>query len=188
MSSAAGMYLVTRVHGLRTHLISSDDVRILAKAKTLRDVSDSLLKTSYATAVSKLPTRELDAAALEEIFLGMLVERFFFVPRAAQGNLQDLLNRYCARFEVENIKRIIRAKHGGEIEEEPMLIPLPREYTLVNFGALLKASNVDEVVELLARLRMVPSRRNFNHMERPMRQPFWRQLWIGYISARFGRW
>jgi len=149
MSSAAGMYLVTRVHGLRTHLIAPSDVRILAKAKTLRDVSDNLLKTSYAAEISKLPTEELDAAALEEIFLGILVERFFFVPRAATGNMQELLNRYCTRFEVENIKRTIRAKHGGQPEEEPKLIPLPREHTLVNFGALLKANSVDEVVALL---------------------------------------
>jgi vacuolar-type H+-ATPase subunit C/Vma6 len=149
MSPAAGMYVITRVHGLRTHLIEPRDIRILAKAKTLREVSDSLLKTSYATEIGKLPTEELDAAALEGIFLSTLVERFFFVPKAAQGSMQDLLKRYCRRFEVENIKRIIRAKHGGQAGEEPRLIPLSREYTLVNFGALLEANSVDEVVSLL---------------------------------------
>lgn len=149
MSPAAGMYLVTRVHGLRTHLIEPRDIRILAKAKTLREISDSLLKTPYATEVGKLPTEELDAAALEQVFLRTLVERFFFLPKAAQGSMQDLLKQYCTRFEVENIKRIIRAKHGGQKREEPKLIPLPREKTLVNFGALLEANSIDEVVSLL---------------------------------------
>ncbi len=143
------MYLVTRTHGLRTHLIPQRDMQFLAKVKSLREVSDNLLKTEYGTEISKLPTKEVDASTLEEIFLKTLVHRFFFITREAQGKVQELLTEYCARFELENIKRIIRAKHGGEIVEEPNLIPLPREYTLVNFPALLNAKNVDEVVALL---------------------------------------
>jgi vacuolar-type H+-ATPase subunit C/Vma6 len=149
MRRGASIYLVTRTHGLRTHLITPRDMQLLAKAKTLRDVSDGLLKTDYAVEIGQLPTHEQDAATLENIFLKKLVERFFFVRRAARGMMQDLLSRYCARFEVENVKRIVRAKHGGQSAEEPNLIPLQREYSLVNFPALLKAKDVDEVASLL---------------------------------------
>jgi vacuolar-type H+-ATPase subunit C/Vma6 len=149
MKAAAITYLVTRTHGLRTHLISSRDMQFLAKVKSLREVSDNLLKTEYGTEIGKLPTKEIDASSLEEIFLKTLVNRFFFITREAQGKMQELLTQYCARFEVENVKRVIRAKHGGEITEEPSLVPLPREYTLVNFPALMNAKDVDEVVGLL---------------------------------------
>jgi len=149
MRPAAITYLITRTHGLRTHLIHMRDIQLLAKARSLKEVSDNLLRTEYGTEISKLPTKEVDAVTLEQIFLKTLVNRFFFVTREAQGKLQELLTRYCARFEVENIKRVIRAKHSGEILEEPNLIPLPREYTLVNFPALLNAKDVDEVVALL---------------------------------------
>ena len=149
MKPAAIMYIVTRTHGLRTHLIPSRDMQFLAKVKSLREVSDNLLKTEYGAEISKLPTKEIDGSTLEEIFLKTLVKRFFFITREAQGKIKELLTEYCARFEVENIKRIIRAKHGGEIIEEPRLIPLQREYTLVNFPALLNAKDVDEVVALL---------------------------------------
>jgi vacuolar-type H+-ATPase subunit C/Vma6 len=149
MGRGASVYLVTRTHGLRTHLITPRDTQILAKAKTLRDVSDNLLKTDYAVEIGQLPTQEQDATTLENIILKKLVERFFFVRRSAQGKMQDLLTRYSARFEVENIKRIIRAKHGGQNAKELSLIPLQREYTLVNFPALLKAKDVDEVASLL---------------------------------------
>jgi vacuolar-type H+-ATPase subunit C/Vma6 len=125
------------------------DMQILAKAKTLRDVSDNLLKTDYAAEIGQLPTQERDATTLENIILKKLADRFFFVRRSAQGKMQDLLGRYSARFEVENIKRIIRAKHGGQSAEELNLIPLQREYTLVNFPALVKAKDVDEVASLL---------------------------------------
>lgn len=149
MGRGASVYLVTRTHGLRTHLITQRDVQNLARAKNLRDVSDSLLKTDYAIELSNLPTHEQDAATLENVILRKLVERFFFVRRSAQGKMQDILTRYCARFEVENIKRVIRAKHGGQAAEESNLIPLEREHTLVNFPALLKAKDVDEVGSLL---------------------------------------
>jgi vacuolar-type H+-ATPase subunit C/Vma6 len=106
------------------------------------------MKTDYATDIGQLPTQEQDAATLEQLFLKKLVGRTFFIHRAAQGKMQDLLGRYSARFEVENIKRILRAKHGLS-SEEPSLIPLPREYTLVNFPALTKAADVEEVASLL---------------------------------------
>lgn len=148
MSRGAGIYIITRVHGLRTHLITPQDIQSLAKAKTLRDVADNLMKTEYAAELSQLPTQERDAVTLEDVFLRKLVDRFFFLRRTAQGKIQELLNRYCARFEIENIKRIIRAKHG-QAAEQPNLIPVPREYTLVNFPALQKAKDIDEVVSLL---------------------------------------
>ena len=149
MGRGASVYLVTRTHGLRTHLIPSRDLQILAKAKSLRDVSDNLLKTDYAVEISQLPTQEQDAANLEQMLLKKLVERFFFVRRSAKGKMQELLTRYCARFEVENIKRMIRAKHGGQDPEDLTLIPLEREYSLVNFPALLKAKDIEEVASLL---------------------------------------
>jgi vacuolar-type H+-ATPase subunit C/Vma6 len=149
MGRGASVYIVTRTHGLRTHLIPARDLQILAKAKSLRDVSDGLLKTDYAAEISQLPAQEQDAPSLERIILNKLVERFFFVRRSAQGKMQELLTRYCARFEVENIKRVIRSKHGGEYADDSTLIPLGREHTLVNFPALLKARDIDEMVSLL---------------------------------------
>jgi vacuolar-type H+-ATPase subunit C/Vma6 len=149
MARGASTYLITRTHGLRTHLILSRDLQLLAKAKNLKDLSDDLLKTDYSDEISKLPTQEQDAVSLERIILKKLVERFFFVRRSAQGKMQELLTRYCARFEVENIKRIIMSKHGGEEVEESALIPLEREHTLVNFPALLKAKDIDEAASLL---------------------------------------
>jgi vacuolar-type H+-ATPase subunit C/Vma6 len=149
MKGGSSIYLITRVHGLRRHLILPRDIQTLAKAKNLSDITASLMKTEYAADISQLPTQEQDAATLEGVFLKKLTERFFFVRRSAQGRMQDLLTRYCARFEVENVKRILRAKHGGQRSETPTLIPLPREHSIVNYPALLEAKDVDEVASLL---------------------------------------
>lgn len=149
MRRGASIYLVTRTHGLRTHLIQPRDIQVLARVKTLKDVSDGLMKSEYGTEIGQLPTQEQDTVTLEGIFLKKLVDRFLFLRRAAQGKMQDLLTRYCTRFEVENVKRILRAKLGGLSAEEPKLIPLAREYSLVNFQALLKAKDVNEIASLL---------------------------------------
>ena len=141
-------YLVTRTHGLKTHLIRPEEIQVMAKAKSLKEVADSLLKSEYAEEVSKIPAKEIDASTLERIFLKKLVERFYFLVSIPSG-VQDFLREYSKRFEVENIRRIIRAKHVGETIEEGNLIPLAREYTLVNFPALLKANDVAEVAALL---------------------------------------
>lgn len=148
MKQGAGIYLVTRVHGLRTHLMTQQDIQILAKARSVGEIADSLMKTDYAAEIGQLPTEEQDAATLEVIFPRKLIQRSFFVRRTAQGIMRDLIDRYCARFEIENIKRVIRAKHGLSTEE-PDLIPIPREESLVNFPALIKAKDIDEVVSLL---------------------------------------
>jgi vacuolar-type H+-ATPase subunit C/Vma6 len=148
MRKGTDNYLITRIHGLRTHLIPSRDIQFLVNSKDVLGVSENLMKSDYSTEIGQLPSQERDAVTLERLFFKTLVDRFFFVRRAAQGKMQNLLERYSARFEVENIKRIIRVKHGRGTEE-PSLIPLPRERTLVNLNALAKAGSVDEAVSLL---------------------------------------
>ncbi|MBS7629863.1 V-type ATPase subunit, partial [Candidatus Bathyarchaeota archaeon] len=60
------------------------------------------------------------------------------------------------RIEIENLKRVLRAKHTGEPIDSRNLIPLGREHTTINFPALLKAENVDETVTLLKETPYAP--------------------------------
>jgi len=125
------------------------NVQSLLKTKDSKEVVDALTKTSYGTDIAPLPTQGIDAELLEGVVLRKLQERFYFVSRVAQGKMRELLSRYCARLEVDNIKKIVRTKHGGHSFEKPILIPIPREQSLVNFEALLEAKDIDEVVSLL---------------------------------------
>jgi len=149
MRSPSTIYLITRTHGRRIHLLTSEDMRVMAKSKSLSEVVDQLLRSDYAGEVSKLPTGEVDSVRLEKIFLGTLVERFFTLMRDSKGKARDFIEAYAARLEVENLKRILRAKHVQEKIEDRNLISLGREHTLINFQALTKAENVDEAVSLL---------------------------------------
>ena len=149
MKSPRITYLITRVHGLKTHLITREDLLAMIKTKDLKEVVDLLLKTEYAEKTSVLPEKDLDASTLEKIFQRKLVERVFFLLTITPPKLREILVEYYRRFEIENIKRILRSKHSGEPIEEGNLIPLERAQTQVNFPALLAAKDVKEVTDLL---------------------------------------
>ncbi|MBS7623456.1 V-type ATPase subunit [Candidatus Bathyarchaeota archaeon] len=149
MSSPSIIYLVTRTHGRRTHLLPHESLKAISRSRSLPEIVDHLLRSDYAVNISRIPSEELDSVRLEKIFSEMLVERLFTVTKDARGGVKEFLEAYSARIEVENLKRILRAKHAQEEIEEDDLIPLRREHTLVNFQALTKAENVEEAVSLL---------------------------------------
>lgn len=149
MKSPSTIYLVTRTHGMRTHLLTDDNFKAMAKSRSLSDIVDLLLRSDYAADIGKLPSEQIDSVKLEMIFLKTLVERFFNLTKNAKGKGREFLDNYVARIEVENLKRILRAKHTYAKIEEHKLIPLDREQTLINFPALIKAKDIEEAVSLL---------------------------------------
>jgi vacuolar-type H+-ATPase subunit C/Vma6 len=148
--------LITRTHGRKTHLLNPEDFNVMARSRSLAEVVTQLLRSDYAVEISKLPTREVDSTRLETIFHKTLVDRYFTVVKDARGRIQEFLRAYAARIEVENLKRILRAKHTGETVESQNLIPLGREHTTINFPALLKAEDVEEMVSLLKETPYAP--------------------------------
>jgi len=149
MKKPETIYLITRTHGRKTHLLNPEDFNVMARSRSLTEIVTQLLRSDYAVEISKLPSREVDSTRLETIFLKTLVDRYFTVIKDARGKIQEFLRAYAARVEVENLKRILRAKHTGEPIESQNLIPLGREHTIINFPALLKAGDIDETVSLL---------------------------------------
>ncbi|WP_455369187.1 V-type ATPase subunit [[Eubacterium] cellulosolvens] len=149
MKSPSTIYLVTRTHGMRTHLLTDDNFKAMAKSRSLSEIVDLLLRSDYALDIGKLPSEQVDSLKLEMIFLKTLVERFFNLIKNAKGKGREFLENYVARIEVENLKRILRAKHTDAEIEEHKLIPLDRQHTLINFPALIKAKDIDEVASLL---------------------------------------
>ncbi len=149
MKSPRLLYLITRVHGLSTHLLNENDYSMLASAKSIREIAENLLKGDYATILGKISLEELDAKMLERVFYQKLIERNTFLITLSPPRISRFLSSFFKRFEIENIKRIIKAKHGGETLKEEELIPIPKKYTLINFQALLGAKDVEETVSFL---------------------------------------
>jgi vacuolar-type H+-ATPase subunit C/Vma6 len=121
----------------------------MSRAKGMAEMSDFLLKGDYAAELSKTSAKELDAYRMEKIFYQKLSERFSFLLQITSGKIEEALEEYYKKFEVENIKRIIRATHGKEKINEDQLVPVPRKYQTVNLSALVEADTAEEMVGFL---------------------------------------
>jgi len=149
LKSPKTVYLITRAHGLKSHLLRAEDFDAMLRTATTRELVNFISKGDYASELSKYPTEEVDAYLLEKIFYQKLSKRFSSLIQIASGRTGKAMEQYCKRLEVENIKRIIRAKHQKNSIDENQLIPISRRYQSVNFAALLGAQTIREMVELL---------------------------------------
>lgn len=150
MASPKLVYLVTRVHGLKSHLLTSEDYARLLKTGNNEGVADYLSARDYSTDLSRFPPKEVDAYLLEKIVYRKLSDRFASVLQIASGKIGGALQTYYGKLEVENLKKTIRAKHGNVQLRESQLIPIARRYQTVNFPALLEAHSMAEMVYLLS--------------------------------------
>ncbi|MEM3708459.1 MAG: V-type ATPase subunit [Nitrososphaerales archaeon] len=150
------IYLITRVHGLRTHLFKPEDISSLSKASDLSVMVEALLKGDYAQDVSAIPSERINAVSLTEVFYKKLADRFYFLVKITKGSLREFFEAYAKRLEVENIKRILRAKHVKEIITEELLVPIPREHTVVNFPAMIEAKDLEESLGILKETMYAP--------------------------------
>jgi V/A-type H+-transporting ATPase subunit C len=149
MKSPKTIYLIARTHGLQEHLLRSEQFVQLLMLKDALGMYDFLLKTEYSKELSKIPVKELDAYRLEKIFYQKLSQRFFFLLQITSGKTKQILEHYCRKIEVENLKRVTRAIHAKEKISEDQLIPIPRKYQTINFPALLQSHTIREMIELL---------------------------------------
>jgi vacuolar-type H+-ATPase subunit C/Vma6 len=121
----------------------------MLRQKDISEIYDFLLRSEYSKDLGMISVEELDAYQLEKIFYQKLSQRFFFLSRITSGKTREVLEDFCGRIEVENLKRVIRALHAKEKISEDQLIPVPRKYQTVNFPVLLQSHTVREMISFL---------------------------------------
>jgi len=143
------IYFVARTHGLKRHLLKHEDLQRISRAKDLAEIHSLLLQSDYSERLSKISPLKLDAYQLERIVYEVLSERSYYLLKIARGSIRRLIEGFCRRTEVENLKRVVRAIHGNESMNRTQFLPVPREYQTVNFLALLECRRVGEIIKLL---------------------------------------
>ena len=134
---------------MKSHLLTSEDYLLLITSRSISEVVEFLMKKDYRDKLSRLPFVEIDEYKLEELFNEMLSDRFYFLVDISHGVIKEVLKSFSRRLEIENLKRIMRTKHGGEEIRSEELLPIPERYLFINFPALIKADSVEKVVKLL---------------------------------------
>jgi V/A-type H+-transporting ATPase subunit C len=149
MKTARMLFLISRTHGLRAHLLKTQDLIHLLAVRNLSDVNDHLLKTDYSAELSRVTTIQVNALQLERIFSEKLSNRWYSLVATISGKIRNLLEVHNVRLEIENLKRILRAVHGKQSINEEQLFAIPHKYQNVNLHALMMAKTIPEVIDLL---------------------------------------
>ncbi len=105
-------YVVIRSHALTSDLLTPEQMRTLAGQEKLDDFVERLAETPYGKI--SIETEGDVSIALEKIFYQKFIERMMAIVDLAPRNIGDFLQSYYyLRFEVVNLKRIIRGKYSG---------------------------------------------------------------------------
>lgn len=149
MKTARLLFLISRTHGLRAHLLRTQDFIHLLTVRNLSEMNDQLLKTDYSAELSRVTTTQVTALQLEHIFSEKLSNRWYSLVATSSGKMRNLLEVHNLRLEIENLKRIVRAVHAKQSITEEQLFTIHHKYQNVNLHALMMAETIPEVIDLL---------------------------------------
>lgn len=103
-------YLNARVSGMSTRLLSADEIEALIDRETASFDATQLLP-ELAVLQGEAP---IDAHFLESALLLALLDEFTVLSRSTHGEARELLIYWIRRFELANLKTLLRGKYAGQ--------------------------------------------------------------------------
>ena len=142
-----------RTHARIADLLDKEQMRMLAEAPDIIDFLSRLKGTPYGVVEVKIDDKL--ALNLEKVFIQKFTERIESIVKITPTKMGEFLRAYFdLRFEVVNLKRIIRGKFTKSSEEEirDSLIPIT-PYLIDSYDGLIQADSLETAV---ARLEGTP--------------------------------
>jgi vacuolar-type H+-ATPase subunit C/Vma6 len=139
-------YVVLRTHARVSDLLDKDQMRELAEAADIEDFLVKLEKTPYG--MLEVEHDDKLALNLEKVFIQKFIERIESIVNIIPTKMGDFLKAYFnLRFEVLNLKRILRGKFTDSTHEQirESLIPIS-PYKVDSYDILLEANSLEDTV------------------------------------------
>ncbi len=143
-------YVVLRTHARISDLLDMDQMKKLADASDVEEFLEQVKKTSYGEFDVKID--EKTALNLEKNFTKKFIERIEEIVKITPNKMGDFLRAYFDfRFEILNLKRILRGKSTDTSEEEikDSLITMD-PYSINDYDELIRAESLEELVTMLS--------------------------------------
>jgi len=175
--------VVIKSHSLMADLLTPEQMRTLAQQETLEGFVEKLAETSYGRISTE--TDGDVSMALEKVFYQKFIERMMGIVDLAPTNIGDFLQSYYyLRFEVINLKRIIRGKYSGlptsKIIES--LIPIT-PYRVESYEEIVGAETFQDAVRRLEGTQYEPLVSSLELSEKY--DALWPvEITLNYLSAR----
>ena len=158
----------------------------------------ALLKDSvYGQYLSKVEERSLDPRQVVYQIKGRLVDSYRDIIQAAPANTRPLLTQFYRRFELDNLKAILRGIVTGSEWEQVRYVLFPLGgYTILPEQIMLESENIGAAVEQLVNtpyygvlshaLQRYANEQTLFPLEVALDLDYWRNLWH-YISQLPGQ-
>jgi V/A-type H+-transporting ATPase subunit C len=142
-------YVVIRSHALISNLLTPEQMRALTEQESLEGFVEQLAKTPYGRI--SIDTEGDISIALEKVFYQKFIERMISIVDVAPKNIGDFLQSYYyLRFEVVNLKRIIRGKYSGIPDSQILesIIPI-KPYRVESYEEIVEEKTLEGVIKRL---------------------------------------
>jgi V/A-type H+/Na+-transporting ATPase subunit C len=124
--------VLAKIGAERSSLLSEEKLKAFAENKTLMEFASQLRTTSYQEKITKIPL-PLSSRKLERVFQETLINAYSKIVKSAPKKVKPFLEMYLSRFEVENIKVLIKAVFAElNFDEKLTKVFLPVEGFLKN--------------------------------------------------------
>lgn len=141
----------TKIRSMYGKLLSKADYEEMTSKKTVKDVAAYLKShTGYGNLLASIDENMVHRGELEKLLNTSLQEDFYRLIRFVRGSSRAFLEAFFLRYEVENLKMILRILNTGHSEGllEDSLVFL-RKYSDIDAEKLVRSRDVAEFVENL---------------------------------------
>ncbi len=150
--SARFSALSTKCRAIEKNLMTVDQYKELLSFTTPEEVLVYIAEhTSIGEDIKDICFEKSTRIIVERIFSRYIFTEYKKIGNFMVGTYKDLYKTFMMRFEVENIKSILRAVQRGEPEEEVMagLLRLGKCKNNIDYDTLVKSQSIEDVVNSL---------------------------------------
>ena len=152
--------VLSKIGAERGKLLSEAKLKTLTESKNLSELATQLRDTSYQEQLVKV-SLPLTSRKLERAFHENLISTYLKIIKNSPKNASKYLWLYLLRFEVENIKALIKATNAKlSLEQKIGRIYLPAEDYLKNRSVIeetAKAPDIKQIVKALKKTDYTPA-------------------------------
>ena len=145
-------YTFGRVSAMKSYLLRREDYEALMKMgfyETLNFIQEKVCTTE----IRELNINKIDEKNIEKIMDRHLEKVFNKLKRISKKELRTIIGQYLKRYDVRDIKSILRAKYTHVPEEQIQdLLSFTGELTRKQLEACIKKENVEDIIKMAKKL------------------------------------
>jgi len=141
--------VVLRTHARIADLLTQEQMQTLADTRDIKEFLTKIEETPYESIT--LDDESRPDIAFERVFYRKFIERIEKIVELTPEKIGEfLMGYYQMRFEVVNLKRILRGKFSNASEDEIRLSLIPiSAYQVASYEDMVKADSLESVVDIL---------------------------------------